>query len=126
RPAPPGSAARPRRARVTRGERRLLRLATPREPTRRLGIAAERRDRRPFPARRPCGPVRQSLFRCRGPPPGELGWLATDPLRVGVLAGPAEPAARSAPLPIARRPTHLAHRPPRPLRPVNLPRWLIR
>ena len=115
RPAPPGSGARPRRAacRPRRATRTSPRV--PREPARRVGVAAERRDRRPVPARRPCGPVRQPLRRRRGPPPGELGWLAADPLRVGVLAGPAEPAARSAPLPIARRPALLAHRPPRPL-----------
>ena len=51
----------------------------------------------------------------RRPASGELGRMASDPVRVGVLAGPAEPAPRPAPLPVARRPARLAHRPPRPL-----------
>ncbi len=38
----------------------------------------------------------------RRPAPGELGRLATDAVRMGVLAGPPEPPARPSPLPPAR------------------------
>ena len=109
---------------------RVERVSTPRramptspsrprgEPTRRVGVAAERGDRRSGVARRPRDDVDAPLRRRRRPPPGELGRLAADPVRVGVLAGPPEPSPRSPPLPFPRRSADaLAHRPPRPREP---------
>ena len=98
RSASSGPAPRARRAGVRRRERRLLRVAATREPTRCVGIAAERRDRRPCRARRAGDRVRRALRRPPGAATAALGRVASGPVRVGVLAGAAEPSPRPSPL----------------------------
>ena len=96
-------------------ERRVLRLATAREPARGVGVAAVEGDRRSRCARAACRSGRGAFRRGRRATPTALGRVSHHADRVGVLAGPLEPPPRPSPLPTRRR--HLAHRTPRAVSP---------
>ena len=97
-------AALERQVRIEGRERRLLREPAEHVTHRRLELAAEHGDPEPGGAREHVCPLSRRASRRRGDPAaGPLGWL---PPRAGtdrVLAGAAEPAARSASLPAHRR-----------------------
>ena len=76
------------------GERRVLRLAAPRQPARRLGVGPVHAARLPSRARRGLAGRRRPLRGRARAPPAALGRLPPAPGAHRVLAGPAEPPAR--------------------------------
>ena len=75
RPASAGPGPRDRSAGDRCRERRVLRVASARQPARRVGVTAERRDRRPFGARGAGHRGRRALRRPAVPrPPHWGGW----------------------------------------------------
>ena len=97
---PPGPRPRPARAPLRRRLRRLLREPLAREPTRRLGLAAEpaaRRPRRPRP--RAWSEIRARFADVEDiPRPDHWGGYLLRPRDDRVLAGPAGPPPRPLPL----------------------------
>ena len=100
------------RAGVGRRERRLLRVPAPRQPARRLGVAAERRARRSgASSTQRVADVDAALRRASTSRARRTGVAGGSVRRRGrVLAGPAEPPARPRPLPPRRRHRHLDRR----------------